>query len=126
MKNKKTKGNLTNNQTAPVLQRSHTMYGEASQLRTFVLMPLEPQFRKPIEAAWEFKVVDMRRRLIAFNDLSEGEVTSWHWNFGDGKTSDEQHPLHAYERTGRFVVTLDIEGPAGKSRCVKVWDVAVK
>ena len=108
------------------LSKHHSMFGEASQLRTFVLMPLEQQFRKPIEAAWEFKVVDMRRRLIAFNDLSEGEITSWHWDFGDGKTSDEQHPLHSYERPGKYIVTLDIEGPKGKARCTKVWDVGVK
>ena len=108
------------------LSKHHTMYGEASQLRTFVLMPLEPQFRKPIEAAWEFKVIDMRRRLVAFNDLSEGEITSWRWDFGDGTTSDEQHPLHSYAQAGKYVVTLDIEGPKGKSRCTKVWDVAVK
>ena len=47
-------------------------------------MPLEPQFRKPIQAKWSFKVLDMNRRLVAFQDESEGTITSWRWDFGDG------------------------------------------
>jgi len=50
------------------LSRKHTMYGNASELVTFRLMPLEAQFRKKIEARWSFKVVDMSRRLVAFQD----------------------------------------------------------
>jgi hypothetical protein len=108
------------------LSRQHTMYGNASQLLTFRLMPLEPQFRKAIAADWSFKVLDMNRRLVAFQDESEGKITSWRWDFGDGATSTEQHPLHQYTRAGRFVVTLYVEGPGGTSRRAKVWDVAVK
>jgi len=58
------------------LSRHHTMYGNASELCAFKLMPLEPQFRKPIEAQWIWKVVDMDRRLVAFKDLSVGKITS--------------------------------------------------
>lgn len=108
------------------LSKHHTMYGNASELRTFRLMPLEEQFRKPIEARWKFDVIDMDRRLVAFTDRSEGEVTSWRWDFGDGNTSTEQHPLHCYENPGQYIVILDVEGPAGTSRSIRVWDVAVK
>jgi PKD repeat protein len=89
-------------------------------------MPLEPQFQKPIEAKWSFRVLDMNRRLVAFQDESIGKITSWRWDFGDGTTSTEQHPLHTYEKAGQYVVTLYIEGPAGKSRMSKVWDVTVR
>jgi hypothetical protein len=109
------------------LSRKHTMYGNASELVTFRLMPLEPQFRKKIEAQWGFKVVDMSRRLVAFQDLSEGKITSWNWDFGDGTTSSEQHPIHQYQKPGEnYVVTLYVEGPEGKSRRAKVWDVQVR
>jgi hypothetical protein len=108
------------------LSPKHTMYGNASELVAFKLMPLEPQFLKPIEAQWSFQVVDMDRRLVAFKDFSVGTVTSWKWDFGDGESSFEQHPLHRYKEPGHYVVVLDIEGPAGKSRRSKVWDVMVK
>jgi len=108
------------------LSRHHTMYGQADYLCAFKLMPLEPQFQKPIEAQWSFQVVDMDRRLVAFKDLSIGKINSWHWDFGDGETSKEQNPEHIYKRPDHYVVVLDITGPAGKSRRSKVWDVAVK
>jgi hypothetical protein len=108
------------------LSDKHTMYGNASQLRTFRLMPLEEEFRKKIDARWSFKILDMERKVVAFEDLSTGKITSWKWDFGDGKISTEQHPVHTYEKGGRFIVTLNIEGPDGKSRMAKVWDVAIR
>lgn len=108
------------------LSHKTTMYGDANDLVAFRLMPLEQQFRKKIDAVWAFQVLDMERRLIAFQDMSEGEVTSWKWDFGDGSTSTEQHPLHAYQEAGEYVVTLYIEGPAGTARRTRVRDVAVR
>jgi hypothetical protein len=108
------------------LSRHHRMYGNASLLCAFRLMPLEPQFHKPVEVRWSFKVVDMDRRLVAFKDESYGRITSWHWDFGDGGTSTEQHPTHQYTKPGSYVVVLDVEGPDGKARRSKVWDVQVK
>ena len=64
--------------------------------------------------------------LVAFQDLSYGKITSWKWDFGDGKTSTEQHPVHTYEKAGEYVVTLYVEGPDGKARRAKVWDVVMR
>ncbi len=108
------------------LSPKHTMYGNASQLCAFKLMPLEPELKPEIEARWQHKVVDMDRRMVAFIDKSVGEITSWKWDFGDGETSKEQYPVHFYKEGGDYVVALYVEGPAGKSRRSKVWDVAVK
>ncbi len=108
------------------LSRHHTMYGNADYLCQFKLMPLEPSFVKPIEAKWSFQVVDMSRRLVAFKDESVGDIKSWHWDFGDGEISTEQNPIHPYKKPDHYVVILDVEGPAGKSRLSKVWDVVVK
>jgi uncharacterized membrane protein len=89
-------------------------------------MPMESRFRKGIEAQWSFKVVDMDRRLVAFKDLSYGQISSWKWDFGDNATSNEQNPIHTYEKPGEYVVTLYVEGPQGKARRAKVWDVVLK
>lgn len=116
----------TSNNGFWTLSSKRTMFGNASDLPAFRLMPLEPELQKKLDAQWSFKVVDMDRRLVAFKDLSVGKITSWHWDFGDGATSTEQYPLHTYEKPGNFVVILDIEGPEGKSRRSKVWDVQLK
>ncbi|MFV5688035.1 PKD domain-containing protein [Flavobacterium sp. ZT3R25] len=108
------------------LSKEHTMYGNASYSLPFKLMPLEDQFKKGIAAKWSFNVVDMDRRMVAFINKSEGEIKSWKWDFGDGTTSSEQNPIHQYKEAGKYIVVLNIEGPKGKSRLSKVWDVAVK
>ncbi|MDP9039591.1 MAG: PKD domain-containing protein [Acidobacteriota bacterium] len=108
------------------LSPEHTMYGQANFLRTFRLMPLEGQFKKPIEARWSFKVLDMKRRLVSFQDESIGTVTSWKWDFGDGSDSGDQFPVHQYKAPGEYVVVLYVEGPSGRSRLSKIWDVTVR
>ena len=107
------------------LSRQHTMYGKADELVAFRLMPLEPQFRK-FDADWSFQVIDMDRRTVAFKDETTGKPASWKWSFGDGTNSTEQNPIHQYARGGDYTVVLEVEGPEGKSRREKIWDVAVK
>jgi len=33
---------------------------------------------------------------------------SWHWNFGDGETSNLQNPTHVYTSTGTYTITLKV------------------
>ncbi|MEO5959526.1 MAG: PKD domain-containing protein [Opitutaceae bacterium] len=109
------------------LARQRTSYGHASELCAFKLMPLEPALLPALEAQWSFKVVDAERRIVAFKDDSVGKPTAWKWDFGDGESSTEQHPIHAYKRTGNFVTILDVTDADGKtSRRSKVWDVQVR
>jgi PKD repeat protein len=43
---------------------------------------------------------------VAFADLSAGEPTAWLWDFGDGTTSTERHPVHTYADGGTYDVSL--------------------
>ena len=107
------------------LSHKTTMYGDASDLVAFRLMPLEKDLRKPVEVDWSFQVINEQTRLVAFRDRSWGKITSWDWDFGDGTRSREQHPQHRYEKPGEFIVTLRAEGPEGKGKRTKVWDVTL-
>jgi hypothetical protein len=108
------------------LSTTRTMYGHAAELCAFRLMPLEDSLRPTMAAQWSWTVIDHSRRLVAFRDESIGHITRWHWDFGDGATSDEQHPLHTYAKPGNYVVILDVSGPDGAARRSKVWDVQLK
>jgi hypothetical protein len=112
------------------LSHKQTFFGNASQLVGFRLMPLEPQFRKPIDAHWSFKIVDMDSRTVAFKDDSQGDITSWKWDFGDGTSSTERNPVHQYKempgRASNYTVVLYVSGPAGESHLSKVWDVHIR
>ncbi len=107
------------------LSHKTTMYGDASDLVAFRLMPLEKTLRKPVEADWSFQVVSQDDRVVAFRDRSFGNMIAWRWDFGDGTSSTERHPTHHYEKPGEFIVTLKVEGPAGKARRARVWDVTL-
>lgn len=42
---------------------------------------------------------------FSFTNLALG-ADSWLWNFGDGNTSAERHPVHTYTDTGLYTVSL--------------------
>jgi PKD repeat protein len=90
------------------------------------LMPLDVRFRKAVEARWSFQILDMTRRLVTFHDESYGRITEWRWEFGDGSSSSEQHPIHRYEKPGEYDVRLSVKGPAGSAEWLKIRYVAVK
>jgi len=63
---------------------------------------------------------------VYFQDASQGYVTSWDWDFGDGGTSTDQNPMHEYIMKGNYDITLTVEGPYGKSTMVRKAYIAVR
>ncbi len=102
------------------------MIYDGSYLCAFKLMPLEGKYRKVIDANWRFITEDREKRVIRFYDKSEGNITKWHWDFGDGTSSEEQNPVHQYKQGKEWAVILTVEGPDGKSTRSKVWDVVTQ
>jgi len=55
--------------------------------------------------------------IVQFTDSSlvrcGGAISEWHWDFGDGKTSIQQHPTHSYTRSDSFNVRLIITAANG-------------
>ncbi len=103
---------------------SHTRlwFATGADACAFRLMPLEDRFLPEIKAFASFEILDMDRRVVAFKDLSIGDITSWTWDFGGGEVSHEQHPVHTFDTTGLKPVTLTIEGPAGESMFPFVYE----
>jgi len=56
---------------------------------------------------------------VNFTDLSVDNVTTWEWDFGDGNTSGQQHPVHEYAASGQYSVRLEITGPGGSDSIVR-------
>lgn len=59
------------------------------------------------------------KQTVRFIDVSSGHVTSRSWNFGDGASSNEQHPRHRYSKPGTFTVSLTVKGPGGDNTVKK-------
>ncbi|MDK2974938.1 MAG: hypothetical protein PWP08_1309 [Methanofollis sp.] len=50
---------------------------------------------------------------VGFTDLTPENASTWHWDFGDGNTSTEQHPVHTYAVSGIHTVSLTVDGDCG-------------
>lgn len=62
---------------------------------------------------------------VAFTDQSTGNVASWAWTFGDGGSSADQNPTHAYVAAGTYTVTLIVTNPAGTDTETKTGYITV-
>jgi len=74
----------------------------------------------PSNIAAKFKASAYRARpgeSISFTDMSTTgcQLIQWLWDFGDGTTSSEQNPTHAYVKVGRYTVTLTVWDACGYS-----------
>lgn len=48
-------------------------------------------------------------KRVAFYNASNGNPTTYTWNFGDGNTSTTESPTHTYNSVGIFTVTLTVD-----------------
>lgn len=47
------------------------------------------------------------------SNISNGNIISWDWDFGDGNTSTLQNPSHSYSPSGTFNVQLNVVSDSG-------------
>ncbi len=58
--------------------------------------------------------------MVYFSDLSTGVPTSWDWTFGDGGSSQIQHPSHEYTAVNNYTVSLTVQNAQGQDTETKV------
>lgn len=82
---------------------------------------------EPPEANFTFRPESPEAgETVHFRDTSSEDIAirSWNWTFGDGASSDVEHPEHTYARDGTFEVTLTVTDVGGrqdsKTRLVEV------
>ena len=63
--------------------------------------------------------------LVQFSDSSQGAITSWQWDFGDGTSSTERNPAHEHIAAGPATVRLTVSGPGGTDIAVLPRGVVV-
>jgi PKD repeat protein len=62
---------------------------------------------------------------VQFLDASTNSPTSWVWSFGDGSSSTEQNPVHAYTSAGTYTVTLTATNAGGSNTVSKTGHIVV-
>ncbi|MBN2727864.1 MAG: M4 family metallopeptidase [Bacteroidales bacterium] len=59
---------------------------------------------------------------VDFTDLSSN-VDSWHWDFGDGDTSNLQNPSHLYTAPASYIVTLTSYNECGSNQHAETLNI---
>lgn len=66
-----------------------------------------------IECLADFKY-QIKEQTVNFNNKSQGvELVNYYWDFGDNTTSTEENPVHEYEESGVYKVTLTVSDEYG-------------
>jgi len=53
---------------------------------------------------------------VRFTDASQGDISDWKWDFGDGSYAITRDPTHIYVKPGLYSVQLTVQGPGGLDR----------
>jgi PKD repeat protein len=62
---------------------------------------------------------------VKFSDRSYLGPTNWSWDFGDGKSSNETNPVHAYLAPGTYTVKMTASNDAGSNMVRKTYYITV-
>ena len=64
-------------------------------------------------------------RTVAFSSAGsadqDGEITSYHWDFGDGATSQEANPTHRYAVPGNYRINLTVTDDGGAAATAQTF-----
>jgi PKD repeat protein/uncharacterized protein YjdB len=52
--------------------------------------------------------VDVASKSVTFSNTSEGDLSNYFWNFGNGKFSTEKSPSYTYNKEGMYKVSLTV------------------
>ena len=83
--------------------------------------------RSPLVAIFYASPISGKAPLtVKFTDKSTGSPTSWTWSFGDRTTnSTVKNPVHTYNKTGKYNVSLTVKNAAGSNTATKTSYIVV-
>ncbi len=72
------------------------------------------------EADFGWEANPMDPLTVQFYDLSTGNINFRYWEFGDGSTSFDQLPLHAYDSPGVYTVIYQVMDTSTLPPCISI------
>ena len=92
------------------------------------IAPLAIHINKTPDALFTVASLKCENQPVQFTDKSvanEGVIIKWTWDFGDGKSSSAQNPVHTYAAPGKYNVKLIVETDKGCASNVLSSEVIV-
>ena len=72
-----------------------------------------PHANKAPQAEFEVHCTGLTCTFTDKSNDDDGNIASWHWDFGDGQSSNDQNPSHSYGAGGPYQVTLTVTDNEG-------------
>ena len=76
-------------------------------------VPTNTSIPLPIAAFTQDVTTGLFPLNVQFVNQSQGIITAYRWNFGDGSTSTEINPKHTFANPGLYTVVLEVIGQSG-------------
>lgn len=93
--------------------------GTGTVTKNIAVTVAEPATPIPVAAFTSSVPVASSPLALSFKDQSTNTPTSWAWDFGDGKTSDQKNPSHMYSMAGTYLVKLTATNEYGTAETTK-------
>lgn len=85
---------------------------------------------KPPQAGFDFAPQGLSVNFTDTSSDANNDISQWSWDFGDGATSTDANPMHAYAMAGSYEVTLSVTDSEGNTdtttQTVVVSDVQIE
>jgi PKD repeat protein len=69
----------------------------------------------PPTASFTYTTEGLIATFTSTSNDSDGDIISYHWDFGDGAISTEKNPIHIYPASGKYIVTHTVEDSHGRT-----------
>lgn len=67
----------------------------------------------PPNCSFSFSIDGLSMSFYDDSNDTDGSITGWLWDFGDGSSSSEQNPVHTYPAPGNYVINLKVTDDKG-------------
>jgi len=69
-----------------------------------------PYQAEKLQARFKYvqKQSDNRNRFMFLDQTKKEDIIEWHWDFGDGSTSNIQNPSHTFQEHGLYKITFTV------------------
>ena len=85
----------------------------------YILKKQEVRFLTPKPLFRGFPIQGVPGMEVRFQNFTTGHIIRNLWDFGDGATSLEKHPIHVYKNEGKYTVKLNIITSTGAQGVAK-------
>ncbi|EDM68710.1 putative surface layer protein [Moritella sp. PE36] len=92
--------------------------GSTSSVSHSVTVSAAPPVNQAPTAAFTSACTNLNCDLTDISTDTDGSITAWNWDFGDGESSIQQYPAHTFTSSGTYTLSLTVTDNNGATSTV--------